>query len=163
MGEVWRGCPSSGIDPVIGYPVRLQVGPEFGGTSSYADAWLESCPSSGGIDPVRLLSPMFSRVRLARFPSSGGIDPVKTAVREEQMRECRQVAEFGRQGAVQLSTNEGAGRRLTRRVGGFLVIRVHSSPLSQSSHSSLRVARFPGRCSSAPQRALQSAMSPVFV
>ena len=38
---------------------------------------LESCPSSGGIDPVRLLPSSVIVVRLDRFPSWVGIDPVR--------------------------------------------------------------------------------------
>ena len=99
---------------------------------------LESCPSSDGIGPVRLLPAMLSCVRLARFPSSGGRVPFSG------------LGEIAPRKRI-LVTRCGVPDKL---IPFQLDIAVVAFQLREP---------VPRRVSFSPQRTLQSATRPVFV
>ena len=123
---------------------------------------LESCPSSGGIDPVRLLPSKYSSWRLARFPSWGGIDPVSLLLPMPSTKSADSCPSSG--GIVPFSgSGEVAVRmRIPRTRFG---VPANSIPVQLD----IAVVAFqfrvavPRSVSLAAQRALQSAMRPVFV
>ena len=148
---------------------RVEIPPSWGGIgpvsplfSSRRFVRLARFPSSGGIDPVRLLPSKYSSWRLARFPSWGGIDPVSLLLPMPSTKSADSCPSSG--GIVPFSgSGEVAVRmRIPRTRFG---VPANSIPVQLDIAVvafQLRVA-VPRSVSLAAQRALQSAMSPVFV
>ena len=119
-------------------------------------------PSSGGIDPVRLLPSKYSSWRLARFPSSGGIDPVSLLLPMPSTKSADSCPRSGGIVPFSGSGEVGVRMRIPRTRFGVPEISIPVQLDIAVVAFQLRAA-VPRSVSLASQRALQSAMSPVFV
>ena len=156
-----RLSPSHNLDRLTRFPSSDGIGPLSLLPLRYSRSRLDSCLSSGGIDPVRSLLASHSVVRLARFPSSDGIDPVRLWLERFSCVRLDSCPSSG--GSVPFSGGEsGPGRRSH-------LTRCGVPPAEIPFQLDIAVDAFqfrvevPRRVSLAVQRALQSAMRPVFV